>query len=64
MKKLVIITIIAFATACGSKKAATTPTNKPDPNASGAMGGSGYGGSGMAPKPAPAGGTAADPCAM
>ncbi|MFT3692930.1 MAG: hypothetical protein QM831_07305 [Kofleriaceae bacterium] len=65
MKKLLVITIISLAAACGGKaNKNTTPANKPDPSTgSGAMGGQTYGGGSgaMAPKPSSGGG---DPCAM
>jgi len=62
MKKLLIISILAFA-ACGSKpKPATTPANKTGTTdmSKGSMGGAGYGNGSAAPTPK----TGGDPCAM
>ena len=62
MKKLLIISILAFA-ACGSKpKPATTPANKTGTTdmTKGSMGGAGYGNGSAAPMPKSGG----DPCAM
>ncbi len=62
MTKLLIISILALAAACGSKPAPVTPANKTDATkkaADGAMGGTGYGGGSAKPPIAPG-----DPCAM